>query len=398
MPNYSEKIDEFDGVIALCDQELENLRKTKRNQSPESRKKQVEDKFSQILQNPVFARGDDIIETWEKLKKEGSELLSISTDLSPAHSPAKSQEWYKSSDIFRILDRKVSEIEDVAFSNMILVGKYDNFDPKKVFTDQFEEAKEAAKKGKSTIMPINLRNKHWVGGMMRKTSSGKIQFVYNDSLGASIDDELLDWISDFDSSIEVVNLGVMQQVDTDRHNCGPYMVDNLLKLANNNDKSIEDLKNALSPAQTNPEKLREEHAQILREEIGDRDEAEKICQALKERAICGKMLSLFEQFKEENRMVGNKIQCSDTSSARALAEQIKRSYEDLGVSPCELRQDGENWVVRLPQECRGKDPFAMNSEELSELKSRLRPPSVAPAKTSAVSVQHEEQKSAVWAV
>ncbi len=383
MPNpqteqLEKKIHEFDGVIALCDQTLEELKKG-RGQNSEDRKKQVEDKFSQILQNPTFAKGDDIILTWENLKKEGLPV-SISTDLETYHSAAKSQEWYKSEDIFCILDHEVRAMKKVAFSNMILVGKYDNFDSKKDFVDQFEEAKKAANKGTATLMPINLRNKHWVAGVMRKDPlSGKIQFIYCDSLGAEIDPELLGWIGEFDKEIEIKNLSVVQQKDD--YNCGPFMIDNLLKIASKKNQQFDEIEaDFLSSKQADPEKLRENHAKISHQEIGDRDEAEKICQALKERAICGKMLNLFEQFRKEERMSDNKIKCEDRSSAKALAENIKKSYEDLGVIPCELKENEGSWIIRLPQECRGKDPFAMDSAELNNLKSLLKQPSPTASK------------------
>jgi hypothetical protein len=381
MPNYQEKIHEFDGIVALCDQELESLRRSKLYQSPQSRKEAVEQKFSGFLSKPIFSAEDEIVQTWEKLK-EGGFPISFETNLVAGYKekPASSEEWYKSGDIFCILDNQIRQTPNVKFSNMILVGSYNhydaNYDTKKTFKEQFEEAIKEATNGKPTIMPTNLRNKHWVASMLRKNSEGKLELLYNDSIGAGPDSEMLAWIKEFNFGIEVKNLGCLQQRDS--YNCGPYMIHNLLEMASNPSLEAEELAKKLGTP--DPTKLREEHGKILREDSIEKDEAEKICLALKERAICGRMNGLFDQFREENRMEDGQIKCDNSDAAKVLAEQIKKSYEDIGVKPCVLESKGDSWVVRLPEQCRGRDPFSMSGEDLRQLKEEIKSPSAIPEK------------------
>ncbi len=405
--NYAEKIHEFEGIISGCDQELEELRRNKRYQEAEPRKEVARKKIGALLSLPIFAPSDDIVETWNGLQKEISGVsprVILATDVPSGdrENPVESQRWYRSEDIFCILDKEVQSRPSVNFSNMILVGEYEHFDPKIAFQGQFEEAVKAAKNGKVTIMPINLGNKHWLGGMMRKNDAGELEFVYNDSLGDPHSEELINlhvqlaqWIRGFDPNIKLVNLGVEQQHDG--YNCGPYTIHNLLTLADNKDLSAEELKVKLGEL-VNPKNLRKRDAEVLAGELVEKDDVEKMWCEVKERAICGKMQNLFGQFKEEGRVEEGGVKCRDEDEARALAEQIKKSYEDLGVKPCSIEQKGDVWVVKLPQECRGRDPFSMGSKELKDLREELQPPSASVKSVFNLPVQGgESQKKGISA-
>ena len=404
--NHQARIDKFDNIIARCEQEAEELRRNSRNQDPKTRFEQAKLATQGLLATNIFTARDDIIESRKKFLEDkdlAGPKVSFATDVpnGDRDDHIKSKEGYASSKVFRILDSEMKEEgrKDVKLSNMVFTGNAADKEQQGAFNGQLRTAMKAAQDGKATIMPIhlNLGNcRHWVGGMLRQDpdNPSQMQFIYNDPQNSpgedNIDATLAKWIKAFDPNINIVNLQVDQQKDG--YNCGAHMVDNLLKFADNSRSRVDELKAELS-AQVNAEELRQKHGDVLAKVGHDRDEAQELWSQVKERAICGKMQDLYSQFEKSGRKQkgSSGIKCDDDKSAALLAEQIKQSYEDLGVKPCRLEKKGEVWVVKLPEACKGRDPFAMKSEDLKELREELKEPSTASRPKSAKGVAQERR-------
>lgn len=288
----------------------------------------------------------------------------VETDLPDGYkdgsTAAESKNGYTSEIIYRVLDEEVRRLksDSVVFSNMLWtdVGEGDKFSPKDIFEEELAKAKKL-EEGKAMLVPVVSKG-HCVAGMFRK-KNGKLQFIYNDPEGRPISSNsvLGRWFNENVNDVEVVDLRIHQQSDS--YNCSVYSISNLLKMASNKDTDTEELKEKLGE-NVNPKELRERHAEILEGDEMDRKGTLGLLDDLKERAICGKMKNLYSQFDQEGRFSESRILCDNDDEAKGLAENIKKSYEEIGVKPCGIEKRGNDWVVRLPEKCRGKiDPFKM---------------------------------------
>ena len=366
-------VKEFDKIIDFCERNLLEKSKTVRAKSDLKAISEKLDSLLQPIQSAAKGEVKDVVKQHQEFKVAFDYSLPAGSKGSEINDDE--QREYSTEDIYRILDRRVRDLKDdkAKFDNLIWANDPEGieYNPKKVFDSQVEAAKKL-KEGEALMVPV-ISNRHWTGGVFRM-QKGKLQFVYNDSLGKPMKEAsslMASWFDDYADDIEVIDLQIKQQGND--LNCGPWMIHNLFEIASNVGLE-EELKKKLGQA-VDPKKLREADAKTLKEEQVDRDETMKMLDEIKERAICGKMSSLFDGFKEEGRMSDEgKISCNSEDEARALAEKIKKSYEDIGVKPCGLKQDGNTWVVQLPEQCRGRDPFRMSKNELDNLKKELQPP------------------------
>lgn len=394
--SYAEKISYFDQIIAFCEREVISERKYNRGEG--TRIEDLEGEIASLTSLIEQTDKEEIAQAVEGERKsytKGSSGVSVATNLPDGSKDDKRA--YTTEEMYHIMYSETRGKEDVKFSNMIWANdpKGIAYDPKAVFESQIEEAEEL-KEGQALIVPI-LANKHWTAGMFRK-KDGRLQFLHNDPEGNEIKPESLlgQWLAEYQKEgvLEVFDLHVQQQHDG--YNCGPYTISSLLTMAENRELDAEEIKKALAQ-KIEPEKLRAKHAEIIEEDSLDREGVVAMIDALKERAICSKMKNMYDQFAEEGRIEdGGRINCHNADEARALAEQIKKSYEDIGVKPCGLEQNGDSWVVRLPEKCQGKDPFKMNHEELKDLKKELSdypPKKTAPKGEECGKVQAESSKT-----
>ncbi|MBU6140381.1 MAG: hypothetical protein KGP29_02340 [Proteobacteria bacterium] len=389
-PNRQERIRKFEGLIAKCEAEGISLRHSRGSGSVDvdGRKSDALAKIEGLLSE--VDQPDDFKKTLEDFKKEApkdSSQVAVVSDLPSGfkESTGESTEWYSDRDISRVLTEEIKSRSGVELSGIVQVS--DDSEAKELFKSQFQLAIDQATKGDVVMIPINLSKKHWIGGVMRMNEKGELEFIYNDSLGDSEGSELevfhsklKGWIGELSPEVTVTDLGVRQQ--NDGHNCGPFTIHNLLALADNRALSAKELKEILGK-QIDPKELRKKHELTLAPEPDDRDDAEKMWSDTRDWLVCLKMRESLEMLREEGRISeGGKINCEDETGARKLAENLKKSYEDIGVKPCRIEQKGDVWVVRLPQECRGRDPFSMDIKELKELKEELRSPAASVMQTS----------------
>lgn len=265
-------------------------------------------------------------------------------------------EWYSNKKIDDVFAHELRDQKDVVALPAIPTEGSD------YFKRALYEAKNLAKGGKKVLMPLNIHGDHWVGGMM-KMDGGELKFFYNDSLGNPIDGIMRKEIER--AGIKITDLKAKQQ--DDHYNCGPLTIHNLLEMSKATTLEEEALKQKLltSAKELDLQKLRERYSNLSTYE-SDKN---------KEKEICGEMCDIFGKLKDEGRVHEEngvkRFDCESTEEARKLAEKIKKSYEDLGVGPCDLQQKGEQWIVRIPEACSGKDVFSMNPEQLQNLREEI---------------------------
>lgn len=265
-------------------------------------------------------------------------------------------EWYSNKKIDGVFAHELRDQKDVVALPAIPTEGSD------YFKQALYKAKNLARGGKKVLMPLNINGNHWVGGMM-KMDGGELKFFYNDSLGNPIDETMRIEIER--AGIKITDLKAKQQ--DDHYNCGPLTIHNLLEMSKATNLEEEALKQKLltSAKELDLQKLRE-HYSNLSPYKSDKD---------KEKEICGEMCDIFENLKNRGRVHEEngvkRFDCESTEEARKLAEKIKKSYEDLGVGPCDLQQKGGQWIVRIPEACSGKDVFSMNPEQLQTLREEI---------------------------
>lgn len=370
----------YDSIISFCEKETIEQRQRWNNSSDKTRHDGVISVAEAMLKR--ISEESEIKKTIKQAKEKTGAAPRFSVSVSPEllDGYRNDQQGYTVEKMYVVLNDKITRGEEypgVKFSKMLWVGEANKdlaYNPKKSFEDLLGEAKNL-KEGEALVAPIlsNVgKNKHWTASMFRK-KNGKLEFVYNDPEGNPFDKNplLKNWFGAH-PEIEIEDLRVQKQFDD--FNCGPYTLKILEIMAANKDRTAEEIQKDLAQ-KIDPQELRKEYAKILEADKFDRNETVKLLDELKERAVCGKMRDMFGRFVEEGR-VDDKgaIGCDTIGEARMLAEQIKESYEKIGIKPCEIKQDGDNFVVKLPEKCRGKDPFKMNSEDLAKLKEEIKEP------------------------
>ncbi len=101
---------------------------------------------------------------------------------------------------------------------------------KDIIRDSVNEAKNVG----TALVPVNFSNSHWAALAIKKTGTGAIKVIYNDSFGSPIGAKanstlLAQVLRQIDPNIEIVDLQVVQQ--TDGSSCGAFTAENLIKIA-----------------------------------------------------------------------------------------------------------------------------------------------------------------------
>lgn len=265
-------------------------------------------------------------------------------------------EWYSDKKIDNVLSYELSGKKDVVALRAIPLEGSD------YFADALEEAARlATKEGKTVLMPINIHEDHWVGGMM-KMEDEKLKFFHNDSLGNAMDPTMKGKIER--AGIEIIDLKAQQQ--NDNYNCGPLTIHNLLEMSKAESLEEDELKRKLleSAKGLDLQQLRKDHSGLSAYQSDE----------TKEKEICGEMRGIFKTLQEQGKVSeenGNKrVNCNSSAEAQELAEKFKKSYENLGV-PCNLQEKDGQWIVKIPAACKGKDVFLMDSDQLEDLREEI---------------------------
>jgi len=111
---------------------------------------------------------------------------------------------------------------------------------------------------KSAVIPLNTGNEHWVSMVIKHNKdNGALTFIYNDPLGKPIENrpELVKIIKEIVPEARIHDLKTLQQLNNT--DCGPFMVDNLIKLA-----AEENILSTVA-AKSAPKILRDNHADIV---------------------------------------------------------------------------------------------------------------------------------------
>jgi hypothetical protein len=282
-------------------------------------------------------------------------------------------EWYSDKKIDNVLSHALSGKKDVVALKAIPLEGSD------YFADALKEAARlATEKGKTVLMPINIHEDHWVGGMM-KMEGKKLKFFHNDSLGNAMDPTMKGKIER--AGIEIIDLKAQQQ--NDNYNCGPLTIHNLLEMSKAESLEEDELKRKLleSAKGLDLQQLRKDHSGLSAYQSDE----------TKEKEICGEMRGIFKTLQEQGKVSeenGNKrFDCDSSKDAKELAEKIKKSYENLGV-PCNLQEKDGQWIVKIPAACKGKDVFLMDSDQLEDLREEIQ------AEQSVAKENPEQEKAA----
>lgn len=272
--------------------------------------------------------------------------------------------WYGATQIDNILKQELKGRQN---QNIVSLPAIQAIPVDENFNDAIKEAQELAKEGKAVLMPLNINGNHWVSGVMKtdKNDKDKFQFFYNDSLGNEIDSKVKDEMNKL--GIGITDLRAPQQKDG--YNCGPLTIHNLLQMGDADNFAEEELRKKLlaSSSSLNLQELRKDHS-IINAYIAIKDEETK--------EVCKKILTIFEKLEsagkahEENNSF-KRFDCDSVKAAQDLAEKIKKAYEDLGIVPCDLERKEGDWIVRIPEACKGKEVFKMNPKELKELRGEI---------------------------
>jgi hypothetical protein len=167
--------------------------------------------------------------------------------------------------------------------------------------------------------------------------------------------------------IDIADLGARQQEDG--YNCGPLTIHNLLQMGDANNLAKEELKEKLlaSSSSLNLQELRKTHSSRFNAYIAVQD---------KETEVCKKILTTFGQLESEGKAheengAFKRFDCDSAKAAQDLAEKIKKAYEDLGIVPCDLERKEGEWIVRIPEACKGKEVFKMTPKDLKGLRGEI---------------------------
>jgi tetratricopeptide (TPR) repeat protein len=140
---------------------------------------------------------------------------------------AKPSYWYSEDDIAHLLTNLASQDVDVFAQTQ--------FEHEDLLTDNFREAiRNVVETGRAQLMPIHLHGNHWAAAIVRMQANGQIQVIYNDPLGDHLEYQpnamrLRAALQSVVEGTDIIDLRLRQQ--NNGNDCGPFTVDNLLRLA-----------------------------------------------------------------------------------------------------------------------------------------------------------------------
>lgn len=182
------------------------------------------------------------------------ELESINDLTNPKHLYRD----YEISNIIRrfIDEQKVSVVDYASLTNQDLL--------KATITQSVQELQNRTKE--AVLIPLNTGHEHWVSLAFKCDEKNNIQFIYNDSTGRPISDrpELVPIITEFVPVESILDCKTLQQQND--KDCGPFVVDNLIKIAKG-----EQILTAEQSKGTKGAELRQKHHAINQKQLEKRE-------------------------------------------------------------------------------------------------------------------------------
>ena len=260
-------------------------------------------------------------------------LASFSTNALAVVNPAnlvKPGYWYEDEDIRAVLNSRLN----LSTSYIATALPFESKDLlKDVFLDSVNEARTLG----AALIPVNFSNSHWAALAIKRTKSGGIKVIYNDSLGSSIDSKsngklLAEILHEIDPTINIIDLKVHQQKDGS--SCGAFTAENLITIAELDVSNLSDdqLRSVLGKI-NNAALIRNSHFSVLYEGDGVFDVTE-----LKPRAE-----SVANELKSQNRQIIRSIVNLNTLTHDRLAT-LNRSGNIDGISSGEDELIHGVWV------------------------------------------------------
>jgi tetratricopeptide (TPR) repeat protein len=168
--------------------------------------------------------------------------------------------WYSEDDI-----RQTLTLLAQGHFNVLAQTQFEHED---LLTDNFRQAiNNVVETRRTQLMPIHLHGNHWAGAVVRMQADYKIQIIYNDPLGEG-SHKLVTAVQNVASQVVIIDLKLPQQING--NDCGPFTVDNLIRLAssgNNLDGLDRDgiikLRILQTPSDGSAIEIRTKHADLL---------------------------------------------------------------------------------------------------------------------------------------
>ncbi|HJK87231.1 MAG TPA: Ulp1 family isopeptidase [Candidatus Megaira endosymbiont of Nemacystus decipiens] len=191
----------------------------------------IDEKDSLVIIQQLLKKGLDAKKIVEKFKAVNIHLCVEVDEYLNESKPGNItnlNQWYEDERIEELLKKEMQEDK----ARVLAITQFENKD---LLEGNLNNALECIKKdGLPVLMPIHVHGNHWVGAVIRKQSDGKIQVIYNDPKGNSIQDEeniitFISIIQKHEKDANIIDLQLKQQNNDD--DCGPFTVDNLVRLA-----------------------------------------------------------------------------------------------------------------------------------------------------------------------
>ncbi len=178
---------------------------------------------------------------------------------------ANPNRWYTEDDIADILNLLAPDNANVFAQTQ--------FEHEDLLADNFQQAiSNVVETGITQLMPIHLHGNHWAAAIVRMQANGNIQLIYNDPMGGGLESQpnamkLVTAVQAVVNGVDIIDLRLRQQ--NNGNDCGPFTVDNLLRLAADNgldglDRDAIIRRKVLQiPLQGSAIEIRTQHADLL---------------------------------------------------------------------------------------------------------------------------------------
>ena len=188
------------------------------------------------------------------------------------------QDWYTEDNIAQLLQRLLPNER----FHIIAQTQFENDDLLRANLNQ-AVANIIGNPDHVALMPVHLHGNHWIGMMMHQQANGDIQVVIINPTGGEIEEEsnaalliqilenIIEELGD-GNHLRIADLMLHQQYNG--YDCGPFTVDNLVRLAYNahrldhlSPEDIVEIAHLQWPGEAGAREIREAHNLILRAEI-----------------------------------------------------------------------------------------------------------------------------------